>query len=67
MNDFTIGPEDRTLAQQALTRWLDECEREGAAAFESGWSGYIGRVKLCAFVDDNGIALRIERSFSEDL
>lgn len=59
--------EDRRAAHLALDRWLDECEREGGDAFASGRSGYIGRIKLCAFVSDAGISLRIERSLSEEL
>lgn len=59
--------DDRSAAHQALDRWLDECEREGREAFASGRSGYIGRIKLCAFVGDDGMTLRMERSLSEDL
>ena len=59
--------DDRRAAHWALDRWLDDCEREGGDAFESGRSGYIGRIKLCAFVHDNGVSLRAERSFTEEL
>lgn len=56
-------------AHAALERWLDQCRPEALAAFESGRSGYIGRIKICAFAedDDGGVYLRIERGFSEDI
>ena len=57
----------RHAAHQALDRWLEECERASGDTFDSGRSGYIGRIKLCAFVDDEGTSLRIERSFSDGL
>lgn len=63
--DFTVP--DRDAAHRALDRWLDECEREAVCVHAVGRSGYMGRIKLCAFVSDDGIAVRIERSFSEDL
>ena len=66
-NGWTVAPEDRAAAHALLDRWLDECPHEAGAAYESGRSGYLGRLKLCAFAWDDGIALRIERSFSEAL
>jgi len=65
--DKPWGPIVRGDAHRALDRWLDEAEREAPAAHAAGRSGYLGRIKLCAFVDDAGITLRIERSFSEGL
>lgn len=64
---FKLSDNDRAAAHHALDRWLDECEREASDAFESGHAGYIGRIKLCAFESDDGISLRIERSFTRDL
>lgn len=57
----------RRDAHRALDRWLDACGPAASDRFESGGGGYIGRIKLCAFVSDGGVSLRIERSFSEDL
>jgi len=62
-----VEEEQRREAHMTLDRWLNECEREGEVTFDSGRSGYIGRIKLCAFVDDDGISLRVERAFSEEL
>lgn len=64
---FGVEDAERAAAHSHLDRWLDECAREASKLFATGRSGYIGRIKLCAFVDDNGITLRIERSFSEDV
>lgn len=60
----TVCGADRAAAHAALDRWLDECTRAASDAHEIGIGGYVGRVKLCAFVDDYGIRVRIERSFS---
>lgn len=65
--EFGFSPGDRRAAHQALDRWLDEAEREADTEFESGHSGYLGRIKLCAFVDDEGVRMRVERSFTRDL
>lgn len=62
-----LEADGRRDAHAALDRWLDECERYGPMRFNSGCSGYIGRIKLCAFVADSGITLSIERSIQEDL
>ena len=64
---FELDEKQRVDAHAALDRWLDECEREATAQWESGHGGYIGRIKLCAFVEDEGIELRAERSFTEAL
>ena len=66
-DEFKVESSDREAAHQALDRWLDECAAAANDTFAAGRSGYIGRIKLCAFVDDDGVSLRIERSFSEDL
>jgi len=62
-----VSGEHRTAAHRALDAWLDDCTRHGAATFESGQGGYIGRMKLWAFVSDDGVSLRIDRSLLEDL
>lgn len=62
-----VNPEARQSAHAALDRWLDECQRESVAAYEGGRQGYIGRIKFCAFVDDNGGSLSVERSFESVL
>lgn len=66
-DDFKVSDNDRVAAENALTRWLDECERAASDRWARGVSGYLGRIKLCAFVSDEGITLRVERSISEDL
>lgn len=68
LNDgFKFEQTDRLEAHRAVERWLDECERAAGDQWSDGRSGYIGRVKLCSFVDDNGLSIRIERSISEAL
>lgn len=62
-----VSADDRKAAHVALDRWLDESQSEGARAFDSGRGGYIGRFKLWAYVEDEGVTLRIERSILEDL
>lgn len=64
---IVVSADDRRRAHEALDRWLDDAQRHAASTFETGRSGYIGRMKLWAFVDDNGVSLRIERSMLEDL
>ena len=64
---FKLDPKDREAAHRAVDRWIAECEHEADHAYEDGRSGYLGRIKLCAFVDDEGLSLRVERSVSEDL
>lgn len=61
-----VEARDRQAAHAALERWLEQCGREGATVFASGRSGYVGRIKLVAFVGDGGLTLQIERSFMED-
>jgi hypothetical protein len=62
-----VSEEAHELAHKALSRWIADCEIVGTEAFESGRMGYVGRLKLCAFADDQGITLRIERSIVEEL
>lgn len=62
---FELDAQQRADAHAALDRWLNECEREATAQWASGHGGYIGRIKLCALVEDEGIELRMERSFTE--
>jgi hypothetical protein len=62
-----VSEEAVDRAHKALGRWIADCEIAGTEAFESGRMGYVGRIKLCAFADDQGITLRIERSLSEEL
>lgn len=64
---LVVSTDDRRAAHAALDRFFHACDREGNDAFSVGRSGYIGRIKLCAFVRDEGIALRIEHSFTRDL
>jgi hypothetical protein len=62
-----VSEEAHERAHTALSRWIADCEIAGTEAVEAGRSGYIGRIKLCAFANDQGITLRIERSISEEL
>lgn len=62
-----LDPRDATRARRALSRWIENCEQEAEEAWDAGRSGYIGRIKFCAFADDNGLTLRLESSISEDL
>lgn len=62
-----VASDDRQRAHTALDRWLDDCQRHGAEVFQSGQGGYVGRFKMWASVDDNGVSLRLERSLLEDM
>jgi hypothetical protein len=65
--EIEIAEADRAQAHRVLDLWLDECGTQATDDFGSGYSGYIGRIKLCAFVNDDGVWLRIERGFTRDL
>lgn len=64
---FKVEPKDRVAAVTRLDRWMSDCEREAARAYDEGRSGYLGRIKICAFVSDEGITLRVESGLTEDL
>lgn len=64
---FKVETKDRVAAVTRLDRWMNDCERAAALAYDEGRSGYLGRIKLCAFVSDEGITLRVESSLTEDL
>jgi len=66
-NDLKLDADARARAHRALDHWIAVCEEEAVDLHESGQSGYVGRVKFCAFVDDNGVTLRVERSVSREL
>jgi hypothetical protein len=66
-DDFKLDKKQRDAAHAALDRWIGDCEREAAHAWSTGRSGYLGRIKLCALVDDEGMSLRLESSLAEDL
>jgi len=65
--EFSLDDLTRAAAHQALDRWLDVCASEAERLWTDGCAGYFGRIKMCAYVDDDGVALRIDRSFMEDL
>lgn len=62
---FKLDDSARARAHKRLDRWIQQCEHDAADAYEDGRSGYLGRMKLCAFVDDEGVHLRVESSQSE--
>jgi hypothetical protein len=62
-----IEPAAREAAHRELDRWMTEAEQAARDAWEDSRSGYLGRVKVCAFVGDDGVTLRIERAFSTSL
>ena len=64
---FRVDHKTREAVFRAVMRWADECEAEANRAWENGRGGYLGRLKVCAFVDDDSITLRVDRSFTEDL
>jgi len=62
-----VESRDRQAAHERLERWLEQCGREGTVTFASGRSGYVGQIKLTAFVSDGGLTLQVERSFMEEV
>jgi hypothetical protein len=66
-NAFRLDPKARQRTYLRIARWIDDCQREAERAYADGRSGYIGRIKLCAFVDDEGVSLRVESSLSENI
>jgi hypothetical protein len=65
--EIKLDPRDAIQARRALSRWIEDCERQAEDAWSEGRSGYLGRIKFSAFVDDDGLKLRIERSIEEAL
>ncbi len=68
-DDDSLGvtTEQHREAHDALDHWLAEAAREANEAQGAGRAGYLGRLKLCAFVVDDALSFRLEWSFSEDL
>lgn len=66
LGDLNVRDDVRARAHAALDRWLDACKCEAIEAFASGRSGYFGRFKLAALVDDNGVRLRVEAAFMQE-
>lgn len=64
---FKVETKDRVAAVTRLDRWLTDCERAAVLAYDEGRSGYLGRIKICAFVNDEGITLRVESGTTEEL
>lgn len=62
-----LDARDASRARRALSHFIEDCEREAVEAWDEGRSGYLGRIKFSAFVDDDGLTLRVERSIAEDL
>lgn len=54
-------------ARRALSRFIEDAERAAEEAWDEGRSGYLGRIKFCAFVDDDGVHLRVERAITEEV
>jgi len=66
-DDFVVEQAAREAARQELNRWIADAEQTARYTWEDGRSGYLGRIKICAFVGDGGLTFRIERSFSRGL
>lgn len=66
--EFKLDARCAVRARRALSRWIEAVEHEAEDAWEDGRSGYIGRLKFCAFfTEDEGLTLRVESSTTEDL
>lgn len=57
----------RDDAHAILDRFLKHSEAVATEQYADGCSGYIGRIKICAFVNDEGLTLRVESSWTRDL
>lgn len=64
---WEVECEHRYAAQAALARWIADCGPNARTAHAAGSAGYIGRIVIHAFASDDGITLRVERSFTEAL
>lgn len=64
---FKLDDRTREAAHRALDRWIEESEVQADRIWEDGRSGYLGEIVLRASVSDDGVTLRIERAFEEDL
>lgn len=60
---FAVTPEQIAAVHALIGQWLLDAEREATHAWEGGRGGYIGTLKLRAYVSDDGLCLHMERSF----
>lgn len=65
--EIQVNKAHRVRAHEALDHWLDQSNREGGSVFDRGRSGHLGEFKVTAYVDDDGVTLTVERTFSEQL
>lgn len=64
---ITLTSGTRARVHEAVDRWLDSCEPHARERFDDGASGYIGRFKLKAYVDDVEVSVRYEHTLEGEL